>query len=47
VENAVEYELKYGPVGCLADPLMFRRVVSGATEGFLASVTTEASSKPD
>jgi hypothetical protein len=41
VENVVEYELQYGPVGRLADPLIF------GAEGFLASLSTEASSKPD
>lgn len=39
VENSVTYDLKYGVLGKIADPIMFRRVVVGANEGFLASLT--------
>lgn len=42
VENRVEYELRYGVLGSLADLMMMRRTVRGAAKGFLAGLKRRA-----
>lgn len=42
VETQVVYELKYRALGALVDRLMFQRLVSGAADGFLDSLTMHA-----
>jgi uncharacterized protein YndB with AHSA1/START domain len=47
VENRIVYELRYGGLGRLIDPLVMRRTVNGATEGFLAALARKAAEASD
>ena len=42
VQNTVTYTLKYGWLGRIIDPIMFRPIVKGGVEGFVDSLAARA-----
>lgn len=46
VVNNVTYNLKFGWLGRLIDPVMFRPIVKGAAQGFVDSLATNAPHQP-